>query len=293
MPINIQYFVFIQQKTKEITMSMNPLKQYFRRPAIYIKLPSQAKYYNSSVIDLPQNGDIPIFPMTAIDEITTRTPDAVFNGQAVADIIKSCVPCIHDPWKINVLDLDTLLIAIRVASSGEEIDMLSTCPACQTENKHGVNLVNLLNPHNSLSYDKTLSLNDLEIKFRPLTYDESNKNNLKQYEIERAFMSIPDIEDNDEKTKQSQLIVKHLNDAMTETIADTIEYIKTPEILVTDKEFIKEFLVNCDKRTNNAIIEYSVKLRTDSKIQPFKLKCINCAHEYQQDLIINITDFFA
>jgi hypothetical protein len=271
---------------------MNPLKQYFRRPAIYIKLPSQGKYYDSNVITMPENGDIPVYPMTAIDEITTRTPDAVFNGQAVVDIIKSCAPCIHDPWKINVIDLDTLLVAIRVASNGEEVDMVSTCPACKTENKHGLGLINLLNSNNPHAYDNTLTVNDLEIKFRPLMYTESNKNNLKQYEIEKSFIAIQEMEDGDEKARQGQAIVKYLNDAMIETIADTIEYIKTPDSVVEDKEFIKEFLVNCDKRTNTQIINYSVDLRNKTKMQPFKLKCINCANEYSQDLIINITDFF-
>jgi hypothetical protein len=50
----------------------NPLKQYFRRPAIYLRLPSNGKFYSQGAIDLPDNKEIPVYPMTAIDEITTK-----------------------------------------------------------------------------------------------------------------------------------------------------------------------------------------------------------------------------
>ena len=41
----------------------------------------------SNSIDMPENGELPVYPMTAIDEITVRTPDALFNGTAIAELI--------------------------------------------------------------------------------------------------------------------------------------------------------------------------------------------------------------
>lgn len=273
-------------------MVENPLKQYFRRPAVYIKLPSQGLNYEPGVVTIPPNGDIPIYPMTAIDEITSRTPDAVFNGQAVAEIVKSCVPCIHDPWKINIIDLDTLLVAIKIASNGDSMDINSTCPACKTENKFACNLVGLLNQPTTHNYNKTLTLRDLEISFRPLTYEESNKNSMVQYELEKAYAIIQTWENADDIATETKKIMARLNDAMIDTIAHTVNYIRTPDTTVNDKSFIKEFLLNCDKITHNKIIEHSLELRNSSKFKPFSLKCMNCNHEYQQDLVINITDFF-
>ena len=46
---------------------MNPLSQFFRQPSIYIKLPSQGNYYPEGAIEMPQNGELPVLPMTAID----------------------------------------------------------------------------------------------------------------------------------------------------------------------------------------------------------------------------------
>ena len=90
-------------------MSDNPLKQYFRRPALHMKLPSNGIGYKEGAIDMPPTGDIPIYPMTAIDEITARTPDALFNGTAVAELIKSCAPNIKDPWSVLSTDFCGLL----------------------------------------------------------------------------------------------------------------------------------------------------------------------------------------
>jgi hypothetical protein len=99
----------------------NPLQQYFRQPAIYVKLPSQGKFYANNTLDLPPTGELPVYPMTAIDEITYRTPDALFNGQSTVNVLQSCVPNIKNGWAVPAMDIDTLLVAIRIASYGHNI----------------------------------------------------------------------------------------------------------------------------------------------------------------------------
>ena len=62
-------------------MSMNennPLRQFFRRPAVSISLPSGGDHYAPGDIEWPDDTkELPVYPMTAIDEITTKTPDAL------------------------------------------------------------------------------------------------------------------------------------------------------------------------------------------------------------------------
>ena len=67
----------------------NPLAKHFRQPAIYIKLPSNGEYYDDAIVTIPENGELPVYPMTALDEISYRTADALFNGAAVANVIKT------------------------------------------------------------------------------------------------------------------------------------------------------------------------------------------------------------
>ena len=273
-------------------MSNNPLKQYFRRPSIYIRLPSSGRYYGSSVIDLPEGGEIPVFPMTAVDEITSRTPDSLFNGHAVADIISSCIPSIKDPWSINTIDLDALLMAIRVASSGEEMDMSSTCPACRSEGKFGLNLVELMASQGDVDYGETLKVRDLEVKFRPLTYRQRNKNMLNQYEIQKILVLIEEMTDAEGKKQKTDEAVDRLNKILVDAYTDTIESIRTPETTVVEAEYIREFLENCDRQTSKVIKDRSAELSNRNQLKPFNIKCSECGHEYEQPLILNITDFF-
>ena len=53
-------------------MNSNPLMQFFRQPAIYTRLPSGGKGWPVGSIQMPPNGELPVLPMTAIDEITIQ-----------------------------------------------------------------------------------------------------------------------------------------------------------------------------------------------------------------------------
>ena len=113
-----------------MSQNANPLKQYFRQPAVYLRLPSDGQFWPQGSLEMPANKELPVLPMTAIDEITYRTPDALFNGQAVVNVIQSCVPNIRDAWSAPGADINSILIAIRMASFGHEMELNSTCPAC-------------------------------------------------------------------------------------------------------------------------------------------------------------------
>lgn len=60
-----------------MTQSANPLKQFFRQPAIYLRLPSNGDFWPAGSLQMTPNSELPVYPMTAIDEITYRTPDAL------------------------------------------------------------------------------------------------------------------------------------------------------------------------------------------------------------------------
>ena len=76
--------------------SSNPLAKHFRQPALYIKLPSSGRFWPDGSIEIPLNGEIPVYPMTAKDEIMIRTPDALLNGAGTVSVIQSCCPNILD-----------------------------------------------------------------------------------------------------------------------------------------------------------------------------------------------------
>ena len=123
-----------------MTQPNNPLNHYFRQPAIYVQLPSDGQFWPPGSLTMPENHELPVMPMTAIDEITYRTPDALFNGQAVVSVIQSCCPSIKNAWHCPVVDIDTLLTAIRIASYGHELELATYCPKCDHEDEYHIDL---------------------------------------------------------------------------------------------------------------------------------------------------------
>lgn len=273
-------------------MENNPLRQYFRRPAVYIKLPSNGKGYSPEVLDMPESGELPVFPMTAIDEISARTPDALFNGTAVADLIKSCIPNIKDPWSVKSIDMDAILLGIKAASGNDNIEINSECPKCETQSDYGISLVSILSTLKPGDYDSLLEVSDLKIKLRPLEYREMNQAALGQFEVQKYFESAAQIEDSDEQNARTKEILEKITTMTMELITHSIEYIQTPNTIVDDKAFILDFLKNCDRTTYLLIRDYSTELRESSELKPLKITCSSCEHEYEQPFIINPTDFF-
>lgn len=273
-------------------MENNPLKQYFRRPSVYIRLPSGGKGYPQGTLDLPENGELPVYPMTAIDEISSRTPDGLYNGSAVVEIIKSCIPNIKNPWAVSALDLDTILLSIRAASGNSSIEINTKCPKCQNEAEYGVEIPGMLASLKASDYTAELQINDLAIKFKPITYKEVNEAGIAQFELTKSFSMINNTENEDEKLEISRNALKSITELTMKIVTKGIEYIKTPTAMVTQEEYILDFLLHCDKNVYLKIRDYSTELKSKSEIPPVQISCDNCQNQYEQSIALNPSDFF-
>lgn len=275
-------------------INVNPLKQYFRRPSVYLKLPSGTNMYPPEVVKYTQTGELPVYPMTAIDEITQRTPDALFNGSAIVDLIHSCVPNIVDPWKLASIDIDAILIAIRAAADGDSYDLESICPKCENNGKFGINLIKLLSTLTPGNYAKELVIGDLSFKFRPITYKEMNEANMAQFEVQQYFASIENETDANIRTQKTSEAVKKVTELTMKILASGIVEVKTPEASVTEYEYILEFLKECEKKTYVQLRDYNASLKSSTEVKPLTITCANpeCKHEYTQPFTLNMSDFF-
>jgi hypothetical protein len=243
---------------------------------------------------MPANGELPVYPMTAIDEITYRTPDALFNGQATVNVIQSCVPSILDAWAVPSIDLDTILIAIRIASYGHDMEFATTCPACNDTSERTIDLRTMLDALRAPDYAAHVSHGDLSIYFRPLNYKNLNDNSALQYEQQKLLQVIPDstISEADKMTALTQAF-KSLTEITIRSLAISITAIKTPQALVSEPAHIEEFLKNCERDLFNQIRDHVLRLREQSELQPLKLECTACNHQYQQALTLDMASFFA
>jgi hypothetical protein len=272
----------------------NPLTQYFRQPVIHVRLPSQGQFYPPNALVMPPNGELPVLPMTAVDEITYRTPDALFNGSAVVSVIKSCVPAVRDPWVVPSIDIDALLIAIRIASFGHGMDLSTTCPSCNTTEDITVDLRRINDSLTIGNYSESLKVGDLEVFFKPINYRDVNKNNQIQFEQQQGLRLLSD-DSVDEKTKADQLSksIAAINNLTLVTIAQSIAAIKTPDVAVTEIEFIIDFLKNCERNMFARLRDHAIELRQRSEIKPIDIKCPHCNHEYKQPFTLDMSSFFA
>lgn len=271
----------------------NPLAGYFRQPAIYIGLPSLGRWYSEDALESSANGEFPVYPMTAIDEITYRTPDALYNGQAFVDVVKSCVPNIKNPWEVPSCDVDTLLVAIRIATYGHDMDINSQCPECSSDEPRTLDLRNLMDNLQSPDYADPVTKGDLKIYLQPLSYLQLNNNNAIQFEEQKLIQMLPNTElDDKEKISRMTDATNKITSMTITALADSITSIVTPDTVVTEKEHIRDFIKNVDRSMFDIIRSRIVEMKSRSEIQPLQIECSNCQHQYQQIITLDMSNFF-
>jgi hypothetical protein len=258
-----------------MTENTNPLKRYYRQPQISIQLPSKARYYAADVVETTTTGEHPVLPMTAIDELAFRTPDSMMNGQATVDVIKSCIPTILDPWQLVNYDIDTVLIAIRIASYGETIDVTSGVPGTNESVTHTVSLPQMLEQLRNIEVTDTCELKDgLKITVSPLTYKQITESQLKTFEQQRIYAQVSQSQMTaEEKTKRFTDSFKILSELNMSLLISNIDRITLPAgESVTDREQIKQFVENADAKLIKELENKLIDIRQQGSIKPFKAK---------------------
>jgi hypothetical protein len=252
----------------------NPLKQFYRQPQIYIALPTGGKYYGAEVVQKTTNNEHAVLPMTAVDEMAFKMPDSLMNGQSTVDVIRSCIPTIQDPWSIVNYDLDTILIAIRIASYGENMDVTAGVPGTDEQVTHSINLPKMLDQLRTQTFSDECSLSSgLKIKVKPLTYKQITEAQLKTFEQQRIYAQVNDSEMTpEEKTKRFSDSFKQLNALNSQMLLDNIAEIVSPSgDAVKDPALIKDFIDNADAKTTKELETKLSVIRQQGAIKPFRV----------------------
>ena len=258
-----------------MTENSNPLGQYYRQPQIYIKLPSGGRYYPKEVFTPTETGEIPILPMTAKDEMAFKTPDAMINGQSTVDVIKSCVPNLLDPWKMVNYDTDAVLLAIRIATFGETMDVSYNIPGPDEKQTSSVNLPALLEDINKIQIeDYATTSKGFKVKIQPLDYKTLTKVQVAKFEQQKMYGTINSstLTEEQKQTAFSKSF-ETLNTVNFSLLLDSIQEITTPDgAVVTDKQQIMDFVNNSDTKTVREIEEKLIALRLQAQMKPIKVK---------------------
>ena len=258
-----------------MTENANPLGKYYRQPQVYIKLPSKGKYYSPEVFTPTETGEIPILPMTAKDELAFKTPDAMMNGQSTVDVIKSCVPAFKDPWRMVNYDTDTILLAIRIATYGETMDINFAVPVTNEATSTTVNLPALLETVSNIDpQDYATTKSGFKVKIQPLTYDKLTKIQIAQFEQQKIYTNVVDSGlTEDQKTQKFAESYKKMQNINVELLIESIAEITTPEgQTVTDGKQIFDFIANCDTKITREIEDVLNDLRSQCSMKPLQMK---------------------
>ena len=254
-------------------IEQNPLRKYFRQPKVYITLPSKGNFYPEGVLNMPETGELPVFAMTAKDELIIKTPDALLNGQATVDVIKSCIPNITNPWLMPSVDLDACLVAIRIATYGEKLDITTKVPVIGEEREFSVDLRQVLNKLVTPEYENKLKIGDINIELRPLSYKEFTESNLKTFEEQRIF-SLVNSEDMDDSEKLNRFSesFKKLTNLTVNMLSKSIAKLQIGDDEVTNRVHIEEFIDNVDKEFFKGITDHLEEQRKKFAIEPIKVQ---------------------
>jgi hypothetical protein len=296
--------LFIGDKTMSEIQTMpkkaNPLAGFMRQPKIYISLPSGGAYWPKGSIVIPESGQIPVFSMTAKDELTFKTPDALMNGQAVVDVIQSCIPAIKDAWKTPNIDLDLVLVAIRIATYGEIMEVSHVVPNTGETVEHQVDLRTLLDQLSVSQWEEAVEINeDLTCFVKPLTYKHITMTGMKAFETQKIMQAVNDDAMSEEKKLEifNQSFNK-MTDITVDLIGDSISGIQTPETIVKEQAYIREFLKNADADLYKKINDHIVKMKSVNGIQPMKFRstpeqiALGAPEEYEIPISMDNADFF-
>lgn len=281
------------------TANNNPLSSFMRQPKIYIRLPSNGEYWPSGSLLMPENKELPVYSMTAKDELLLKIPDALMNGQAIVDVIQNCIPNIKNAWEMPSIDVDLILIAIRLATYGEMMKTPITLP--DTELEYQVDLRLILDEIVSkFHWEPVIPISsELTVYIKPLNYRHMTEASISLFETEKIIsLANNNSLKEEEKIEAFKQSFRKLTDVTINTITKSIVKIDSVNGSTTEYKHIKEFVDNCDKDIFNKIQGHIEQMKIVNSLNPIKIELNDELREkgYTSDievpLVFDPTTFF-
>jgi hypothetical protein len=252
---------------------VNPLASLMRQPKISIKLPSKGRFWADGSLDMSPNSEYAVYSMTARDELLLKTPDALMNGQAVVDVIQNCVPAIKNAWEIPSIDLDVVLIAIRLATYGEMMETSITIG--EEEMNYNVDLRQLLDTlYETITWEERINVGtELALYIKPVNYHTISKTSIQNFETQKLMNLVNNSELSEEqKVDTFRDSFKKLTDITVGIINNSVYRIESSAGTTEIPEDIDEFMENCDKSVYDAVKDRLDSLRKTNSLKPVKVR---------------------
>lgn len=264
---------------------------------MYVTLPTNGLF--NPEIDKTILDEVPILPMTALDEISLQNPDALLNGEALINVIKSCVPSIPNPRKLCNIDAESLFLAIQYASSGKDIEHTHQCTECDAVTDYKVDLNQLMNRFPDIKEIPVVEHEGIKIYISPATVESVTRLSLMDIERKKILLEIESSvsdEDPDGDMELAKRFYQSFNKIVQHNVSLLTEAIYKIETedgeIVTDKAFIDEFMFNIPGKVVDKINQIAVQLSKkpdDSNL--LKFTCPECGNVDEVNIEVNPINF--
>lgn len=278
---------------------MNPLSKYTKVEVLYTKLVSNDVIKYPAGVLVNDTVECGICARSARDELMFNNPDALMNGEAVANVIENCVPNIGDARKLFVPDVELLLIGIKLATKEREYHIEVDCPECGHHGAFERDLQFLLDSAELLEEQPELLLEDvggLLLKFKPHTWEEYSVFGQKMFQQQKKARMLEDLEEmsDEEKMEMFSQIFEEMTKLSFDMIVANIESIETVEgDKITEREFIEEWLGAQPAFILKQIREKSDLINNIGVSHTMDVGCSSCGHEWTiENLQFDPSNFF-
>lgn len=290
----------------------NPLLDRFNKmPGETFRMPSGGSLYKNGEIDEDViDGEVIIYPMTTVDELTMRSPDMLFQGTAIENVFKRCMPQIKKPRDLMSNDVDYLLICLRMVTYGETIDIYWECPKCKEGGDEGdgevhtehvrdedevFGKVNAENPESkkfvNVKPTYSIKLQDFLRKSKPLNVDDEDLFTVKLKTGEVVKLR-PSTFGDMLRLYQWDRSKLETPEQMTEFIVDGLMAVIQSVDGVTKPEHIHQWGLRCEAPVLDQLQQEIQKVNDWGTSEKYDFACVDCGHKSSVEIPLNPVHFF-
>lgn len=252
--------------------TQNPLLQKLKLPGRVFQLPSRGALYHGGELSSAE-GEVHVHAMSALTEINLKNPDQLFNGKALEEVCRECVPEIKKPTELFGRDVDALMFFLRLVTYGPQFE-INVKHTCENAKNHSytvdlekmVQEMKMLDP--TAKFETTLQ-NGQKVVLHPVKFQHMIK--LFQMNANKQELSAEDVKAN--------IVFNLMN------LIESVDGI-------TDRAMIEEWVRTLTTPMQNRITEVIEKMNDWGPASTSNLKCRDCGEQMEVELPLNPISFF-
>jgi hypothetical protein len=193
--------------------------------------------------------------------------------------------------------MDVLLLAIRLASTGDALEVSLECPQCKHEFAIETSIRGFLANAKQVNMEDTVARisDDVVAYLRPYDFEAKTKLDLSAFEESKLLQHLLNAESSEEeKAKIFNASFEKIAELNLDLLSHCIRYIQIPSGQVDNPDHIRQFIRNADRKVTRIISEKLKELSKTGVDRELDAVCPKeeCGHEWKSELVFDPAHFF-